>query len=128
MAAKLPSATSVLSAYSAFAASVMVVKAVLNEVQNITSQIIPQTLQEKIILKLNKVFQICCSSDEILTLIIEEHCNGLTKNQIYAASQTYLNTKINSSNNRLNVSKADETRTSRSPSIKEKRSLIPSRG
>lgn len=107
MAANLPSATSVVSAYTAFAASIMVVKTVLNEVQNITSQMIPQALRERIISKLRKVFQNGFSEEEILTLNIDEHCNGLSQNQVYEAAKTYLSTKINSSNKRLNLSKAE---------------------
>uniref|UniRef100_A0A803L1X2 AAA+ ATPase domain-containing protein n=1 Tax=Chenopodium quinoa TaxID=63459 RepID=A0A803L1X2_CHEQI len=106
MATNLPSATSVVSAYTAFAASVMVVKTVLNEFQSITYQIIPQNLQEKFVTKLGKLFQVLLTEKEILTLSIDEQCDGLMQNQIYEAAQAYLSTKINHSNKRLKLSKA----------------------
>uniref|UniRef100_A0A803MNK1 AAA+ ATPase domain-containing protein n=1 Tax=Chenopodium quinoa TaxID=63459 RepID=A0A803MNK1_CHEQI len=106
MATNLPSATSVVSAYTAFAASVMVVKTVLNEFQSITYQIIPQNLQEKFVTKLGKLFQVLSTEKEILTLSIDEQCDGLTQNQVYEAAQAYLSTKINHSNKRLKLSKA----------------------
>ncbi|XP_021747398.1 AAA-ATPase At3g50940-like [Chenopodium quinoa] len=106
MAPNMPSATSVLSAYTTFAASIMVVKTMLNEVRNNANQVIPQTLQEKIIVKFSQLFKIRFTEEEILTINISRQCDSLTKNEIYEAAHTYLGTKINHSNKRLKLSKA----------------------
>uniref|UniRef100_A0A803MNK2 Uncharacterized protein n=1 Tax=Chenopodium quinoa TaxID=63459 RepID=A0A803MNK2_CHEQI len=106
MAPNMPSATSILSAYTAFAASIMVVKTMLNEVRNIANQVIPQTLQEKMIVKVSQLLKIRFTDEEILTINISKHCDSLTKNEVYEAAHTYLSTKINHSNKRLKLSKA----------------------
>ncbi|KAJ9169353.1 hypothetical protein P3X46_017557 [Hevea brasiliensis] len=97
----VPSTTSVLSTYTAFAASAMLVKTMLNEVQAMTSQLIPQKLQQKILSSLGGLFRNSCQ----LTLIIEEY-NGFSINEIYQASEVYLSTRITPSIDQLKVSKA----------------------
>ncbi|GAV85828.1 AAA domain-containing protein/AAA_assoc domain-containing protein [Cephalotus follicularis] len=95
------STSSVLSSYTTFAASAMLARTVLKEVQNITGQFIPQKLQDKILSKLGGLFQ---NSSSQLTVFIDEY-NGFTINEIYQASVTYLSTRINPSIEQLKVSK-----------------------
>ncbi|GFS29813.1 P-loop containing nucleoside triphosphate hydrolases superfamily protein [Actinidia rufa] len=98
----MPSTTSVLSTYTSFAASAMLVRTVLNEVQNLTYQLIPQQIQQKILARLGGLMG---NSSSQMTLIIDEN-NGLSKNQMFEASEVYLRTKIPPSVVRLKVSKA----------------------
>ncbi|KAK2969941.1 hypothetical protein RJ640_000018 [Escallonia rubra] len=100
--ANAPSAAAVLSAYTAFAASAMLIRTVLNEVRNMINHFIPKRLQEKIISKLEGLLG---NLTHEMTLIIDEQ-SGLTTNQVYEASEIYLTTKITPSVQRLKVSKA----------------------
>ncbi|GMP57665.1 hypothetical protein CsSME_00021649 [Camellia sinensis var. sinensis] len=99
----MPSTTSVLSTYTTFTASAMLVRSVLNEVQSITCQLIPKQLQEKIISKLGG--PIGYSSSQ-MTLYIDESNNGQPINQMFEASEIYLHAKISPSVERLKVFKA----------------------
>ncbi|KAG5521868.1 hypothetical protein RHGRI_034182 [Rhododendron griersonianum] len=103
----MPSTTSVLSTYTTFAASAMLVKTVLNEVQNLTNQLIPQQLREKILAKLGGLMG---NSSSQMTLVIDEN-NGLPINEMFEASEIYLRTKISPSVLRLKVSKAPRDKT-----------------
>ncbi|KAI8527973.1 hypothetical protein RHMOL_Rhmol12G0116000 [Rhododendron molle] len=103
----MPSTTSVLSTYTTFAASAMLVKTVLNEVQNLTSQFIPQQLREKILAKFEGLMG---NSSSQMTLVIDEQ-NGLFINEMFEASEIYLRTKISPSVLRLKVSKAPRDKT-----------------
>lgn len=102
--ASVPSTTSVLSAYTTFAASAMFVRTVLNEVQNMGSQVIPKALQDKI---LSKIGGIIGNLSPRMTLVIDEY-NSLALNQVYESSEAYLRTKITPSISRLRVSKAPQ--------------------
>lgn len=97
----MPSTSSVLSTYTTLAASAMLVKTMLNEVQNMASQLIPQKLQQKLLSRLGGLFRNSCQ----LTLIIEEY-NGFVINEIYQASEVYLSTRITPYIDQLKVSKA----------------------
>ncbi|KAE9454221.1 hypothetical protein C3L33_13872, partial [Rhododendron williamsianum] len=97
----------VLSTYTTFAASAMLVKTVLNEVQNLTNQFIPQQLREKILAKFEGLMG---NSSSQMTLVIDEK-NGLSINEMFEASEIYLQTKISPSVLRLNVSKAPRDKT-----------------
>lgn len=99
----MPSTSSVLSTYTTLAASAMLVKTMLNEVQNMASQLIPQKLQQKLLSRLGGLFRNSCQ----LTLIIEEY-NGFVINEIYQASEVYLSTRITPSIDQLKVSKAPQ--------------------
>ncbi|KAF7123619.1 hypothetical protein RHSIM_Rhsim12G0102900 [Rhododendron simsii] len=103
----MPSTTSVLSTYTTFAASAMLVKTVLNEVQNLTNQFIPQQLREKILAKFEGLMG---NSSSQMTLVIDEK-NGLSINEMFEASEIYLRTKISPSVLRLKVSKAPRDKT-----------------
>lgn len=97
----MPSTTSVLPTYTAFAASAMLVRTVINEVQTVTSQIIPKQLQTMMLSKLGGLFT---NHSSQMTLIIDEY-NGFSINQLYEASELYLSTKITASLEKLKVSK-----------------------
>ncbi|KAF5203469.1 Aaa-atpase, partial [Thalictrum thalictroides] len=98
----MPSITTVFSAYTSLAASVMLIKTVLREAKTILTQFIPERIQKKIISKLESLFAHPTSD---LTLIINEE-NGYGINDMYEASEVYLRTKITSTTlKRLIVSK-----------------------
>ncbi|KAL5829414.1 hypothetical protein ACOSQ3_018882 [Xanthoceras sorbifolium] len=98
----MPSTSSVLSAYTSFTASAMLVKTVINEVQTVTTQIVPKRLQEII---LSKLGGLCGNSSSQMTLAIDEF-NGYSINQLYEASEIYLGAKIDASLDRVKVSKS----------------------
>lgn len=100
----IPSTSSVLSAYTTFAASAMVVKTMLHEVKAMAKQLIPQQLQDKILSGIIGRF-LGDSSSQIMTLVIDEY-NGYAMNQIFEASEIYLQTKISPSISKLRVSQA----------------------
>ena len=97
----MPSTVSVLSTYTTFAASAMVVRTVVNEVVTMANQLIPEKLQGKIVSILGGLLGTRSSE---MVLVIQEF-NGLSANQIYQAAELYLRTKITPSVGRLNVSK-----------------------
>ncbi|PQM43105.1 putative mitochondrial chaperone BCS1-B [Prunus yedoensis var. nudiflora] len=99
----MPSTTSVLSTYTTFAAGAMLLRTVINEVQTITSQFIPQKLQDKILATIGGLLGNLPNSQ--MTLIIDER-SGLSVNEIYQASEIYLSTRIAPSIEQLKVSKA----------------------
>lgn len=103
----MPSTTSVLSTYTTFTASAMLAKTVLNEIQNLTNQLIPQQLQEKILAKLGCLMG---NSSSQMTLVIDEN-NGLAINEMFEASEIFLRKKISPSVLRLKVSKAPRDKT-----------------
>lgn len=97
----MPSTTSVLSTYTAFAASAVLVRSVLNEVQSITNQLLPEQIREKILAKLGGLLG---NSTSQMTLVFGEII-GLTNNEMFEASEIYLRTKITPSIARIKVSK-----------------------
>ncbi|KAL8161693.1 hypothetical protein V2J09_013182 [Rumex salicifolius] len=99
----MPSTTSVISAYTAFAASAMLARSMVSEFQSMAAQLIPQSIRDKFASKL--VFLFGNSSSE-MTLIIDEHFNGLSLNEVYEASHLYLQEKISPWNQKLKVTKA----------------------
>ncbi|XVF43748.1 hypothetical protein PTKIN_Ptkin02bG0065500 [Pterospermum kingtungense] len=101
-----PSTTSVLSTYTTFTATAMLVRGVITEVQAIASQLIPERLQTMVLSKLESLFSNPSSSQ--MTLLIDES-DGM--NELYEASQIYLQTKISTSMKRLRVSKSQRDNT-----------------
>lgn len=101
--ANMPSTASVLSSYTTFAASAMLIRTVITEVQAITSQFIPQKLQEKVFASLGSLLG-KLSSQSQLTLLIDEY-NGCFINEIYQAADIYLSTRIPPSIGQLKVTK-----------------------
>ncbi|XP_027151229.1 AAA-ATPase At3g50940-like [Coffea eugenioides] len=97
----IPSTTSVLSAYTTFAASAVLVRTVLHEVQSMTSRLIPQQLQDKLFTKIGSLFGNLSSQ---MCITISDH-NGLTPNEMFEACETYLRGNISPSVHRLKVVK-----------------------
>ncbi|OMO88247.1 hypothetical protein COLO4_20349 [Corchorus olitorius] len=79
----------------------MLVRGVINEVQAITSQLIPTQLQAFLLSKLGGLYS---NRSSQMTLLIDEY-NGYSINELYEASEIYLQTKITPSMQRLKVSK-----------------------
>ncbi|XP_022151910.1 AAA-ATPase At3g50940-like [Momordica charantia] len=104
---KMPSTTSIFSAYTAFAASAMVVRTVMGEIRTIIHQILPQQLRHVTSSKFNAIFDFGILSSQKLVYIIGES-NGVTTNELYRATETYLHTKIPLSVKQLEASKAKE--------------------
>lgn len=98
----MPTTTSVLSTYTTFAASAMLVRTVFNELQTMSSQLIPQQLQDKVLSALGGIFRKRSSQ---ITLVMDEY-NGYSTNQMYEDSEIYLGTKVTPSVEKLKVSKA----------------------
>ncbi|CAN1313358.1 AAA-ATPase At3g50940 [Linum perenne] len=92
----IPSTSSVLSMYSTFAATTMLVRTVFNE-------LIPRTIQTKLASILERFFSLDPSSSQ-LTLFINEY-NSMSYNELYQASEAYLSTRIDDSIGQLRVSK-----------------------
>ncbi|XP_060214170.1 AAA-ATPase At3g50940-like [Lycium barbarum] len=101
---KMPSTRSVLSAYTTLTASTVFVRTLVSEVQNMTNQLIPKNLQDKILSKVG-IFMGNFSSQT--TLIIEEQ-NGFTPNELFEASKLYLGTIMSPSVQRVKISKAEK--------------------
>ncbi|XP_034699090.1 AAA-ATPase At3g50940-like [Vitis riparia] len=99
---RMPSTSSVFSAYTTFVASAMLVKTMLHEVQTLAKQLVPQQLQDKI---LSGIGRLLGDPSSQMTLVIDEY-NGYTMNQIFEASQIYLPTKISPAVSRLRVSRS----------------------
>ncbi|KAF9620079.1 hypothetical protein IFM89_010729, partial [Coptis chinensis] len=93
--AQMPSTSSLFSAYASITAAIMLIRSIANE-------LIPHQLQTQILSKIQFLFNPMSSR---LTLLIEEF-DGLTRNQVYEASELYLRAKINPSIERLQVSKS----------------------
>ncbi|KAI4327650.1 hypothetical protein L6164_020086 [Bauhinia variegata] len=90
-----PTAVSTLfSAYASFAASMMLIRSMINE-------FIPFQIQSYIYSAIHYLFTPLSTS---LTIIIDEDC-GMTRNQVYEAAELYLRTKISPSTDRIRVSK-----------------------
>lgn len=101
---KMPSTTSVLSAYTTLTASAVLVRTLVSEVQNMTNQLLPKNLQEKI---LSKVGILMGNLSSQMTLIIEEN-TGFTPNEVFEASNIYLGTIVYPSVQRVKISKAEK--------------------
>ncbi|KAE8099884.1 hypothetical protein FH972_017828 [Carpinus fangiana] len=92
---EMPSSASTLfSAYASFAASMMLVRSMANE-------LVPHELRSYLGSALSYLFTPLSST---LTLVIDE-CSGMARNQVYQAAEVYLCTKITPATDRLRVSK-----------------------
>ncbi|XVF43750.1 hypothetical protein PTKIN_Ptkin02bG0065600 [Pterospermum kingtungense] len=78
----------------------MLVRGVVIEIQAIANQLIPKRLQTMVLSKVENLFS---NPSSQMTLLIDES-NGM--NELYEASQIYLQTKISTSMERLKVSKS----------------------
>ncbi|CAI9110829.1 OLC1v1010918C1 [Oldenlandia corymbosa var. corymbosa] len=90
----IPSASSIFSAYASLSASIMLVKTAVN-------QIVPAPVQNYISTTVKYYFK---SKSADITVVIEES-DGMSGNELYAAAETYLYSKIDSSIERLKISK-----------------------
>ncbi|KAL2253740.1 UNVERIFIED_CONTAM: AAA-ATPase [Sesamum indicum] len=97
----MPSTTAVLSTYTTFAASAVLVRTVISEVQNVSNQLVPKGLQEKIMSKLGFLMGNLSST---MCIVIDE-TNGFSNNEIFEAAEVYLRTRIDTSVRQLKVSK-----------------------
>ncbi|KAJ9709788.1 hypothetical protein PVL29_001312 [Vitis rotundifolia] len=95
----MPSATTVLSTYSTFAASAILVRTVLSEIQTTVTQIIPPKIQEKI---LSKIGGLLGNPSSQITIIFDDY-DGYVVNQMYEACKIFLRTKIPPSVQKLKV-------------------------
>ncbi|KAK9113068.1 hypothetical protein Scep_020587 [Stephania cephalantha] len=98
----MPSTSTVLSAYTSFAASAMLVRSMASEVRSIVEQFIPDHLQTKLLSVFGLLYSANRSSQ--LTLVVNEH-DGYTFNQMFEGAEIFLRTKITPSVERLRVSK-----------------------
>ncbi|KAG2696233.1 hypothetical protein I3843_07G047800 [Carya illinoinensis] len=89
-----PTASTLFSAYASFAASMMLVRSMANE-------LVPHQLRSYLFSAVRSLFTPLSST---LTLVIDERC-GMARNQVYDAAEVYLGTKISPSNERLLVGK-----------------------
>ncbi|XP_047324181.1 AAA-ATPase At3g50940-like [Impatiens glandulifera] len=91
-AQNLPSATTLITAYTTVAASALLAKTVINEVQSMASQIIPQEIQHNLLSKLKSLTRTLQSH---MTLVIDEFAHdGITKNDIFTAAELFLRSKL----------------------------------
>ncbi|GAA0162485.1 hypothetical protein LIER_18569 [Lithospermum erythrorhizon] len=87
-------ATTLFSAYTSVAATMMLLLSITNE-------LIPPPLKSHISTFIHSLFPPLSTH---LTIIVDE-LSGMSRNQVYAAAETYLATKINPNAERLRVSK-----------------------
>ncbi|KAL7261307.1 hypothetical protein ACSBR1_006868 [Camellia fascicularis] len=80
----------------------MLVRSIINEVQAITKQVIPQQLHNKILSKMGGLLGNFSSQ----TILVIDETNGLSINEMFEASKIYLRLKISPSVERLKVPKA----------------------
>lgn len=99
----VPSTTAILSAYTAFTASAVLVRTVLSELKAMADQLLPGDVLEKLLSKLGGFFSSFIS--RTTTLVIDEY-NGLIRNEIFEASDAYLRTKLSPSADRVKICKA----------------------
>ncbi|MBA0550940.1 hypothetical protein Golob_021847 [Gossypium lobatum] len=98
----IPSTSSILSTYTTFTASAMLIRSIATEVQAIINQLIPEQLRNLLLSKLGGLYS---NPSSQMTLLINDY-DGYSINELYEASHTYLQTKITPSMKRLKVSKA----------------------
>ncbi|KAK4370971.1 hypothetical protein RND71_010446 [Anisodus tanguticus] len=100
----MPSTTAVLSAYTTVTAPAVLVRSLLYEVQNLTNQLLPRNLQEKL---MSGIGYLVGNLSSQMSIIIEEN-NGLIPNEVFEASKLYLGTIQSPSTQRLKVAKAEK--------------------
>ena len=88
-------ASTLFSAYASFAASMMMIRSMANEV-------IPPELRSYLNSAFHYLFNPLSST---LTLVIDEYC-GMARNQVFDSAEIYLRTKISPTTDRLRVSKS----------------------
>ncbi|EXB24924.1 hypothetical protein L484_001587 [Morus notabilis] len=103
---RIPSTGSILSSYTTIAASAMVARTVLRELQSLTHQFIPSPIRAKIYDYLSNLINLNPSTDKatIMTITIE-NTTGLAPNELFAATEAYLGARITPSNTHLKATK-----------------------
>ncbi|KAL6222370.1 hypothetical protein ACLB2K_005762 [Fragaria x ananassa] len=96
---KMPSPSSLFSAYASMAASMMLFRSMANE-------LVPQPVRGYLHSTLHYIFKI---HSAMLTLVIEES-NNISRNQLYDAAEVYLCTKISLKTDRLKISKTPKAK------------------
>ncbi|OWM74667.1 hypothetical protein CDL15_Pgr005247 [Punica granatum] len=91
----MASPSSLFSAYASFMASMMLARTILND-------LIPKPIRAYLVALFRRLFKAKTSQ---LTLVIEEHGGGLSRNQIFDAAELYLSTKIGPHTDRLKIDK-----------------------
>ncbi|KAJ6907209.1 hypothetical protein NC651_017791 [Populus alba x Populus x berolinensis] len=94
---ELTSPSSLLAAYASMAGSIMMAQSMANQF----GHLIPQQIRDYLLSTLRYFFK---PPSPILTLVIEES-TGISRNQVYDASETYLSTKVSPTTKRLKISK-----------------------
>ncbi|KAL3583524.1 hypothetical protein D5086_014585 [Populus alba] len=94
---ELTSPSSLLAAYASMAGSIMMAQSMANQF----GHLIPQQIRDYLLSTLRYFFK---PQSPILTLVIEES-TGISRNQVYDASETYLSTKVSHTTKRLKISK-----------------------
>ncbi|KAG6766773.1 hypothetical protein POTOM_027946 [Populus tomentosa] len=94
---ELPSPSSLLAAYASMAGSIMMAQSMANQF----GHLIPRQIRDYLLSTLRYFFK---PPSPILTLVIEES-TGISRNQVYDASETYLSTKVSPTTKRLKISK-----------------------
>ncbi|KAK2987427.1 hypothetical protein RJ640_018564 [Escallonia rubra] len=94
--AEIPwTASSLFSAYASFAAFMMLLRSVANDlIPSFVLSFLQSTLQH-----------LFTPSTTEMTIVIENQCGGLVRNEVHDAAETYLRTKIGPSTERFKVSK-----------------------
>ncbi|KAF3454401.1 hypothetical protein FNV43_RR04848 [Rhamnella rubrinervis] len=95
---EMPSPSTIFSAYASMTASMMLFRSMANELV----QVVPLPIRHYVYDTLRGLFKL---EAQKLILVIEES-NGLTRNQLYDAAETYLCTKISPKTKRLKISKS----------------------
>ncbi|EXB24923.1 putative mitochondrial chaperone bcs1 [Morus notabilis] len=102
---RIPSVGSVLSSYTSIAASAMVARTVMRELQSLTHQFIPHPIRVKILDYIAKLINLNPSPDKAMMTITIEKSTGFSPNELFSAVKTYLGARITPSNTHLKASK-----------------------
>ncbi|XVF62096.1 hypothetical protein PTKIN_Ptkin08bG0190000 [Pterospermum kingtungense] len=94
---RIASAKTLMSAAASFAATVMLVR-------SISQELLPYDIKDYVFFGIRKIINRYSST---LTVVIDEF-NGLVHNQVYEAAEIYLGSQISPSTQRFNVSKPEK--------------------
>ncbi|CAK7350492.1 unnamed protein product [Dovyalis caffra] len=94
------SVSTLFSAYASFAASMMLVRSIANEV-------VPHELRSYLS---TAIYHLFTPLSPHITLVIDERC-GISRNQVYDAAEIFLKSKISPSTERLKIAKTPRQKT-----------------
>ncbi|KAG5559857.1 hypothetical protein RHGRI_003222 [Rhododendron griersonianum] len=89
-------ASTLFSAYASFAASMMLIRTMAND-------LVPSPVQTYLQSVLQYLFAPVSNQ---ITVVVHEHHGGISRNEVYEAAEVYLGTKISPNNARFKVGKA----------------------